>query len=159
MSRHSCRAICLIGVMLFTVILTGCGFSAEVTEEGNKDASSPSTAALEYWREQFPDNKIIIWDEEDLTANGRIDTVIVFNVGRNKNALVVVLDSPEGYRFTEVIPAPVENQTIEFKDIDEEPPIELIISGSKGTFVGYAIYRIVDGELVDLFSQDMNYCC
>ena len=139
-----------------SILYKGCNY---VPEQVGLIESVAGNPALEYWREQYPDNDIIKWDKGDITDNGRKDTVIIFSVGWRKNSMVVVLDYPEGYEMTEETPAPVENQTIEFKKIDDKPPNELIITGSKGPYVGYAIYRMEGGELVDLFSQDMDLCC
>ena len=36
--------------------------------------------------------------------------------------------------------APVENQSIKLKDIDNKPPLEIIVSGSKRGKYGYGYY-------------------
>ena len=73
--------------------------------------------------------------------------------------MCVVQDFRGQYRLTNEVPAPVSDQTIELKDIDEEPPMEFIVQGRKGAKVGFAIFRIEDGELVDLFGEGMEDCC
>lgn len=145
--------ILLVGVLIG---LAGWNFSQREAFPTQYLATTP---AIDYWRETYKDNELILWDQEDLTDNGRMDTVILFSVGPRQNQMVVVMDQGDGYLITEPIPAPVENQVIDFIDFDNEPPNELYISGSKGPHVGHAIYRIVDGELVDLFSMDMTLCC
>ena len=56
-------------------------------------------------------------------------------------------------------PATIENQKIQFKNIDKEGEIEIIVTGEKKGAVGYAIYRMIDGEMVDLFGEGMEDCC
>ena len=43
--------------------------------------------------------------------------------------------------------------------IDKEGEIEIIITGEKKGAVGYAIYRMIDGQPVDLFGEGMEDCC
>ena len=64
-----------------------------------------------------------------------------------------------GIVYSEPIPGPIENQQIQFKDIDKEGPIEFIVSGEKNGAVGYAIYRMIDGQPIDLFGEGMADCC
>ena len=42
---------------------------------------------------------------------------------------------------------------------DKEGEIEIIITGEKKGAVGYAIYRMIDGQPVDLFGEGMEDCC
>ena len=60
---------------------------------------------------------------------------------------------------TEPIPAPRENQHIRFFNMDKLSEIETLITGEKNGQVGYAIYRIMDGAMVNLFGEGMEDCC
>ena len=71
----------------------------------------------------------------------------------------VVLACEEDVTYTEPIPAPIENQGIQFKNIDEEAEMEFIVSGEKDGAAGYAIYRMIDGQPMDLFGNGMEDCC
>ena len=54
---------------------------------------------------------------------------------------VAVIDSGDGVKFiifTTPIPGPIENQKIQFKNIDKEGEIEIIVTGEKKGAVGYA---------------------
>lgn len=98
--------------------------------------------------------------EEDVTGDGCKDLVVIYK----KDGLtrtVVAVDSGDGhnYEFTEPIPGPIENQKIQFKNIDKEGEIEFIITGEKNGAVGYAIYRMIDGVPIDLFGEGMEDCC
>ena len=77
------------------------------------------------------------------------------------NRTIVVTDKGDStnYDFSDPIAAPVENQKIQFKNIDKEGEIEIIITGEKKGAVGYAIYRMIDGQPVDLFGEGMEDCC
>ncbi|SFH99897.1 hypothetical protein SAMN05192551_10562 [Tindallia magadiensis] len=143
-------------LIIALVLMAGWNYSQRADGSMEYLATTP---AIDHWRIYYAENELILWDQEDLTDNGKLDTVIIFSVGHRKNNVLVVMDMGDELVMTEPIPAPVENQVIEFLDFDNEPPNELYISGSKGPHVGHAIYRIVDGELVDLFSMDMSLCC
>jgi len=85
--------------------------------------------------------------------------VIIYKVSKEKNMMCVILDMEENYVVTNEVPAPVSNQVIQFKDIDDKPPMEFIVHGRKGAKVGYAIYRIEKGQIADLFGEGMADCC
>ncbi|MDO7204722.1 Cys-Cys-COOH (seleno)protein SaoC [Paraclostridium bifermentans] len=73
--------------------------------------------------------------------------------------MVGVISDNENVYMTEPIRAPIDDILIEFKDIDDKNEMELILSGSKNGNVGYAIYRLENKKLVDLFGEGMNACC
>ena len=43
--------------------------------------------------------------------------------------------------------------------MDKEPELEFLITGEKDGQVGYAVYRIMDGAIVDLYGEGMEDCC
>lgn len=87
---------------------------------------------LKAFQEKFTDAEVILACEEDLSDDGRKDLVVIYQTGK-LTRMVVVIDKGEEkpYKFTEPVPGPVENQKIQFKNIDEEDQIEFIISGEK----------------------------
>ena len=115
---------------------------------------------LQVFKEEFPNAQVAIACEEDVTDDGCKDLVVIYKT-ENLTRTVVVIDSGDGmnYRFTEPIPGPIENQKIQFKNIDKEGEIEFIITGEKGGAVGYAVYRMIDGVPTDLFGEGMEDCC
>lgn len=115
---------------------------------------------LQVFQKEFPDAEVLLACEEDVTNDGRKDLVVIYRKD-NLTRTVVVSDSGDGvrYAFSEPIPAPVENQKIQFKNIDKENEIEIIITGEKKGAVGYAIYRMIDGQPADLFGEGMEDCC
>lgn len=115
---------------------------------------------LKIFLEHMPGADVQIACEEDVTGDGCKDLVVIYK----KDGLtrtVVAVDSGDGsnYEFTEPIPGPIENQKIQFKNIDKEGEIEFIITGEKNGAVGYAIYRMIDGVPTDLFGEGMEDCC
>lgn len=64
-----------------------------------------------------------------------------------------------GYDVTPAIPAPQQNQKIRFFNMDKGPELEFLITGDKNGEVGYAVFRIIDGQITDLFGEGMEDCC
>jgi hypothetical protein len=114
---------------------------------------------LEYFAGQHPGNPIVKYALGDIDNNGRADLIVIYRVGAGKNMMRALLDKGDSYEFTNEVPAPVSDQVIEFKDIDEKPPLEFIVQGRKGAKIGFAIFRLVNGRLVDLFGEGMADCC
>lgn len=115
---------------------------------------------LQVFKKAFPDAEVLLACREDVTDDGLDDLVVICKTEEG-NRTIVVTDSGDStnYNFSDPIPAPVENQKIQFKNIDKEGEIEIIITGEKKGAVGYAIYRMIDGQPVDLFGEGMEDCC
>lgn len=124
---------------------------APMVEEDNR--------ILQYFKKEYPNREVILACLEDITDDQLDDLLVIYREDNNIR-LVAVCDKGDGsYYITPEIPAPVENQTIQFVNIDKEAEMEFIVSGEKKGAVGYAIYRIIDGEIIDLFGQGMEDCC
>ena len=152
-SFFSCICLCLF----LCLIIAGCSDAQQPEEVIHADEED--NPALAYWREYYPDNRLILWNQGDITGNGRKDAVFIFNIGFRDNGMIVVLNYPEGFELTEEFPGPISNQTIEFRDIDGNPPDELVITGTKGVYAGFGIFRMEGGELINLFPYDYEMCC
>ncbi len=107
-----------------------------------------------------PDCGPILAIEGDVNADGAADLVTLYH-DRDGAAWMRVLLRAEkgGYVATNAHKAPVENQSARFRDIDEKPPCEFIVQGMKGAKSGFAIYRVENGELTDVFGEGMDECC
>ncbi|TEB07534.1 hypothetical protein Psch_01088 [Pelotomaculum schinkii] len=114
---------------------------------------------LEYFKAAHPGKEVIILDKADLNSDNTEDMVVIFRESKETNSMLVVLDLSGSYQCTNKVPAPVSNQVIQFKDIDQKPPLEFIVQGMKGANVGYAIYRVEGTKLEDLFGEGMKDCC
>lgn len=121
----------------------------------------------------YPDAKILVACEEDLTDDGCKDLVVVFNnphedehsestqrIDGGYVRLAVMVDSGDGesYLCSAPVPAPIENQRIKFQNIDSKDEIEFILQGQKGAKIGYGIFRVMEGEPISLFDQGMEEC-
>lgn len=138
---------------------------AETVPEDNK--------ILEAFYEQFPTATMLVACEEDLTNDGKKDLVVIYNTpeadeASNNTALVngghirltvmIDLGNGEEYKHTEPILAPIENQKIQFQNIDKADEMEFVLQGQKGTKVGYGIFRVIDGKTMNLFGEGMEEC-
>lgn len=128
---------------------------------------------LAKFKELYPDAKVLVACEEDLTDDGCKDLVLVVNNphkdeyssttqltdgGYIRLCVMVASGDGENYECSELIPAPVENQRIKFQNIDEQEEIEFILQGQKGSKIGYGIFRVMEGEPISLFDQGMEEC-
>jgi len=115
---------------------------------------------MQAFRAEQPDVEILLSTrEEDVTADGRTDLVVIYRISRDSNRMVVVHENGGEIAITNDVPAPIENQRVSFRDIDDVPPVELVVQGTKGAAVGFAIFRVTDGVLEDLFGEGMADCC
>ena len=124
---------------------------AENVSEDNK--------ILQAFLAEYPGEEVLVACENDLTNDGLYDLVVIYRL-EGHTWLLVTVDSGNSidYGFTEVIPAPVENQKITFKNIDEKDEMEFVLQGQKGNKVGYGIYRVVDNAPMNLFGEGMEDC-
>ncbi|MDD4766067.1 MAG: Cys-Cys-COOH (seleno)protein SaoC [Desulfotomaculaceae bacterium] len=141
----------------------GCGKTA-VNETKGSDKSEVSetgepSPCLSYFISTHPDNEVIKSAGADLDGDNIEDLVLIYKESEDKNKMLVVLDKQGEYQCTNETPAPVSNQVITFKDIDDKPPLEFIVQGMKGANIGYGIYRVEGANLVDLFGEGMKDCC
>lgn len=151
------RTIFLCLLMLF--MICGCSGSGNENPPKLDEDILNTNRLLQYFITKNPGKEVIKYGLKDLNNDGREDLLIIYKVSKGKNMMCVILDLGKKYDVTNELPAPVSNQVIHFKDIDDKPPKEFIIHGSKGAKVGYAIFRIEKGQIVDLFGEGMDGCC
>jgi len=151
MIRHPAAVVALL--IAGAALATGCAPSA--TPPAGVSADDPRLL----WFEENWGKRVILPASADVDADGRADLVVIYRVDAQKNAMRVVLAAPEGFRATNDVPAPIENQRITFRDIDDVPPLEFTVQGSKGPKLGYAVFRVEGGRLVNLFGHGMEDCC
>ncbi len=150
----------IIFLVLVGIVIGLVGYKSQSSSKRDVDNPSPNDSLIA-WQEQHKDKKVeaVLWREADVNADGDKDTVLIYKNESKKCFLTVILVQGRGFTFLPPVPAPVENQRIQFKDIDNKAPLEFIVSGSKGANTGYAIFRIEEGKVNDLFGQDMDRCC
>lgn len=118
--------------------------------------------ALQYFHAQNPGRDIFLACEEDLTDDGLKELVVIYHNPEEAviNWMVALISREDGgYDITEPTRAPIENQAIRFFNMDKEGELEFVLTGEKDGEIGYAIYRIIDGELINLFGEAMEDCC
>ena len=128
-----------------------------IRETSYAEAVPEDDSILQVFKNTYPTAEVLLACREDVTDDGLDDLVVICKMEEG-NRTIVVTDSTN-YDFSDPIAAPVENQKIQFKNIDKEGEIEIIITGEKKGAVGYAIYRMIDGQPVDLFGEGMEDCC
>ena len=144
-------------IIAVCLLLTGACCIAGASEEAGPLPYSDSPL-LEYFKEAYPDNEIVLLLKGDCNADGIDDLVIVYKADENHNHQVTVFSHEGGYKLSPPIPAPFQDVALEWKDIDNLPPVELVVSGRRGIHHGLGVFRFVDGEWVDLFGG-MDECC
>jgi len=118
-----------------------------------------SDALLQHFLAVHTDKEVIKIARADVNNTGTEDMVVIYQDIKDKKMMEVVFDAAGKLKCSNQVPAPASNQLIQFKDIDKQPPLEFIVQGTKGAKVGYAIYRLQDGRLADLFGEGMEDCC
>jgi hypothetical protein len=116
-------------------------------------------AAIADFVNRHPEWPVIKYARADLNNDGRQDVVIIYRIAKDTNRMRVVLDIGGKYSDTNEAPAPLYDQSIVFRDIDKKPPVEFIVQGRKGAKIGYAIFRIENEQLIDIFGEGMEDCC
>jgi hypothetical protein len=115
--------------------------------------------ALQFFREKFPEREVVLACEEDITDDQLQDLLVIYRENEHTRLVVLIAQDDGDWYISPEIPAPVENQKIRFKNINKEAEMEFIISGEKEGAVGYAVFRMIDGEIKDLFGEGMEDCC
>ena len=113
---------------------------------------------LQAFYDKFPEKEVVKCKLGDVSGNGKDDLIIIFRKTKELNHLVVAINSGKEIYFSEESKAPYENQKIEIKDIDNSPPNEFVVSGSKRGQYGYGVFRIEGKHLHNLFSEGMGIC-
>lgn len=115
--------------------------------------------AMAFFMETVSKQTLLTFSVEHFNEDDMEDAVVVYENEEGHKRFVVIYSEDGAYKMSEERPAPIENQKIVNKNIDEEPPMEFIISGSKNGHYGYSIFRLDGGTVVDLFGEGMEDCC
>lgn len=154
---------CLLMTLLALAAAGGCGKTSvnEVDKSltSRSSATGEPTSCLSYFVLTHEGKDVIKCAVADLNGDNAEDLVVIYRESKEKNNMLVVLNLVGGYQCTNEVPAPVSNQVITFRDIDNKPPLEFIVQGMKGAYIGYAIYRVEGIHLEDLFGEGMKDCC
>ena len=161
MHRKNRIVLLLLSLSLFlfaSLCLMGCSGGEHQGEE------MPVTIDTEHvlyahFLAAYGDKKPLLTGVNDINNDGQDDLIVIYKDTSVTNKMIAIWEEEGRTVVSEPTPAPVENYRLEWRDIDDKPPIELIVSGSKGANMGYAIYRWQEGEFVNLFGEGMEGCC
>ena len=118
--------------------------------------------AMEWFRQVYENRDPFLGFAGDMSDDGLDDLIILFHEDGITDICwkcVAVQNADGSWTDTEPVRAPVEKQRVRVFDMDKEPPMEYIITGEKAGMIGYSIYRLIDGALIDLFGEGMDDCC
>lgn len=163
----------LLGILAAAIVLCGLAYMRDYLEERNKVLAMQNRNGREYaanvekdhplylrYTEAHPEQKILLACAGDLTNDGEDELVVIYRADASGACETVVLVCEDGaYYETTPTPAPREYQKMRFFNMDKKDELELLVTGSKDGEVGYAIYRIIDRELINLFGEGMEDCC
>lgn len=157
----------ILAFVMAVVVLAGLREYLLVKDEEQESSSGVQYAPmvkenhplLKEFCSRYPDRTVLLACAEDITDDGIEDIVVISQ--KNKDIETIVLYTMGSGELLETPPilAPRENQHIRFFDMDKAAEIETLITGEKNGQVGYAIYRIMDGEMINLFGEGMEDCC
>ncbi len=149
-------------MILIVLMLQACS-DLDKQSTGNQKDFHPTVLTeikmMQFFADNHPDLTILKYAQADLDNDGSDDLIVIYQIGSNKNEMTVIYHQKGNYSETNAVPAPVSDQVIQFRNIDEKPPLEFILQGRKGAKVGYAIFRVENGKLTDLFGDGMEDCC
>lgn len=143
-------------ITFFFIFFVGFGFYTYSSREVSQEKIDQNNPLLKVFQSKYS-NKIILIKEGDITNDGIEDLIVIYNISKSEKRMVIVMGGSN--TLTNSVKAPIERQNIKFKNIDEKDEMEFIVSGYKGSNLGYAIYRIENNKIVDLFGEGMDQCC
>ncbi|MGL5440154.1 MAG: Cys-Cys-COOH (seleno)protein SaoC [Filifactoraceae bacterium] len=150
-------------IAIFFLVAVALGLSQSINrQEFNKDEEDNNIAISGKLLEEYTKSysqEIIKSATKDLNMDGKDDGIVIYRENKSKNFMVVIVTDKDSFYITEPIKAPLENQKIKFKDIDNKDEMEVIVSGEKNGAIGYGIYRIENGKFKDIFAEGMELCC
>ena len=157
------RKFLCIGLISLLITFVGCSQKSKNINDNEKATNyisiDSNNELLNYFKDTHKNNEILKVAEWDVDGDDNKDLVVIYNISKDKNGMVIVLKTKDGFKISNEVSAPISNQKIEFKDIDKKAPMEIIVSGSKNNKAGYAIFRLEDMKLIDIFGDGMKDCC
>ncbi|NLW91712.1 MAG: hypothetical protein GXY34_08945 [Syntrophomonadaceae bacterium] len=150
-------------IFLLFLFLTGCsgGAPKEATAPGEEEPVAMATdhRLYKHFLAAYGEKTPLLTGVNDINDDGQEDLIVIYQDTPDTNKMIAIWEQNGEMIVSKPTPAPVENYRIEWRDIDNKAPIELVVSGSKGVNIGYAIYRWENGNLINLFGEGMEKCC
>lgn len=167
MDKKKALLIKVLAVILAVVALAGAREYLLKKDEEEEAKNTGNYAAmvkdnhplLKEFCSRYPDRTVLLACAEDITDDGIEDLVVISRLDSDISTIALYTDETGTLVETPPIPGPRENQHIRFFNMDKVAEIETLITGEKNGQVGYAIYRIMDGQMINLFGEGMEDCC
>ena len=146
-------------LLCITILSCGCDSPFEKVIVRKQELSLSSDLYHKFYKIHSSYQPIIA-KEGDINADGLCDLILIYHIPKVGNRMcALVRNTEKTYKISNEFKAPVSNQNIYMRDIDDTPPVEFVVQGMKGARTGLAIYRFVDGRLEDVFGEGMDDCC
>jgi hypothetical protein len=161
MTRQDPEAL-FLAMILFVLSFLGCRSQEPAAAGDQRDFSLSilhDNKMMQFFSTNHPGLVILKYAQTDLDNDNREDLIVIYRATKAENRMCVIRQQETGFVESNSVPAPVSDQTIRFKNIDNKPPMEFIVQGRKGSKIGYAIFRVEEGTLTNLFGEGMNDCC
>lgn len=151
------KAVLITGIIIVLIFL-GYIQSSKKLENVDKTIDFKENELYIAFTEEFLEREVILCESGDFTNDGIEDLIVIYKEKKHTEMLVAV-GGENKIMYTNTVKAPVENQSIELRDIDSKDEMEFVVSGSKAGNVGYGIFRVENMILKDLFGEGMDACC
>lgn len=150
------KSLLFIILSIFIVLI-----SCEYNNENDIDLNNiRNTELYKEYMNRYKNKEILTFLEGDFSGDNISDLIIIYRESNNSNKLIGIYTDEKGkVLMTNPIPAPIENYIVKFYNIDEREPQEFLVSGQKGANIGFAVYRLENGEFISLFENGMGRCC
>jgi hypothetical protein len=148
-----------IPILLSIFTVSGCNGTTNAAVSTSTTPAATATPCFAYWEQNNPGREWVRLVEGDMNADGRPDLIIIYRETNSKCSMSLVLDLATNFQTAGPVDAPVEDQVISVFDMDGKPPNEFSVSGRKGVNIGSAVFRLEDGEIIQLFSSGYGDCC
>lgn len=77
---------------------------------------------LQFFVDHHPEHPILKYAQADLDNDSREDLIVIYQFATGKNQMSVIYHRNGNFNETNAVPAPVSDQLIQFRNIDEKPP-------------------------------------
>jgi hypothetical protein len=157
--RYLSLLTAITGLVLLLTITSSCG--TKVTPSTFTTGTKPvtSTPGYIFWEQHYAGYRCLKAAEGELNGDEKPDLLVIYQDETEKCFLVAVINAEPEYQVTQPFSAPVNDQVIDIFDMDSTSPNEFSVSGRKGVNIGSAVFRLENGQIVQLFSSGYGDCC
>jgi hypothetical protein len=151
-------SVMIVSMLFLLNIASGCGTKTTIAES---TVTRPVTATPGYifWEQHFTGYICLKAAEGELNGDEKPDLLVIYHDEANECFLVAVINSGPDFQVSEPFAAPLSDQVIDIFDMDGTAPNEFSVSGRKGVNIGSAVFRLENGQIVQLFSSGYGDCC